>query len=522
VALDKNGTLGFSSYKFNEDGVIIHDRYEGLRKVDLGYRPLYSEKISPEKGSHYPDIEKFFDESIAKGTERNVERLGFSDFYLEQKIGEQFSIGSVFGNGDIGNTKKVVDQSYVCEARFCRLNGNDKGHFFVGQELGVGNYGIYHIDYATKKKRYLLPLTVSMLGIPYINVISDDEIEIYMMEYGALFHHKIIKGEVVSKVSSDLRGFTIREVIWNNQGEPILSAYANSKSYLIKGQKKAEGFDFEAYDLPIISSFASMKIDRKTNEVTISGFSESGVNALYRVNSETMKFEQLFNHDHVEGIVTELHFATSADGHKVPMLVHRDKETKLGQSPVLVYAYGGFSISASDVQNIGNMHYNLLKLGYVVVVPALRGGPENGEINRLNGLYQRRENTYNDLDAVSLHVIDQKWTEKGKVLLHGRSNGGLLVLRGVLGNPELYGAVFSGVPVTDLLDFTNMDSSGNYWAAADYGNPLQDKNIYDFWMNNGPLQMSETRKHYYSNEQQNFEIQSYMINFFEKALNDGF
>ena len=78
------------------------------------------------------------------------------------------------------------------------------------------------------------------------------------------------------------------------------------------------------------------------------------------------------------GLVVTQHFATSADGTRVPYFVQRRADLPMdGSNPTLLDAYGGFEISMLPYYS-GGVGVGWLERGGVKVIANIRGGGEYG------------------------------------------------------------------------------------------------------------------------------------------------
>ena len=110
-----------------------------------------------------------------------------------------------------------------------------------------------------------------------------------------------------------------------------------------------------------------------------------------------------------------------------------------------------------------------LELGGVWVSANIRGGGEYGREWHRAARGENRQNAFDDFIAVAEHLVKEKVTAPAKLAIWGRSNGGLLVSVVSQQRPELYAAVVSGVPVTDMLRFDRF-TGGRNWI-SEYGSP---------------------------------------------------
>ena len=161
-------------------------------------------------------------------------------------------------------------------------------------------------------------------------------------------------------------------------------------------------------------------------------------------------------------------FAVSKDGTRVPFFVTARKDLKLdGANPTLLHGYGGFSISILPAYRPDVVAW--LELGGVWVSANIRGGGEYGRDWHRAARGENRQNGFDDFIAVAEHLVKEKYTAPEKLAIWGRSNGGLLVSVVSQQRPELYAAVISGVPVTDMLRFDRF-TGGRAWI-PEYGSP---------------------------------------------------
>ncbi|WP_454293467.1 prolyl oligopeptidase family serine peptidase [Salana multivorans] len=172
------------------------------------------------------------------------------------------------------------------------------------------------------------------------------------------------------------------------------------------------------------------------------------------------------------GLVSEQHFATSADGTRVPYFVVRPAELSLdGSAPTLLYAYGGFEISLTPGYS-GGLGRAWLERGGVYVVANIRGGGEYGPTWHQAALKENRPRAYEDLAAVARDLVTQGITSPEHLGVQGGSNGGLLTGNMLATYPELFGAVVIQVPLLDMRRY-HLLLAGASWM-AEYGDPDDD------------------------------------------------
>lgn len=168
-------------------------------------------------------------------------------------------------------------------------------------------------------------------------------------------------------------------------------------------------------------------------------------------------------------IVSEQHFATSADGTRIPyFILHGRDMAHDGSAPTLVYGYGGFEISRTPAY-ASPLTIGWLQAGGVYVVANIRGGGEYGPAWHQAALLENRQRAYDDFIAVAEDLIERGVTSSPHLGIRGGSNGGLLVGAVTMQRPELYSAVICAVPLLDMLRYHKL-LAGASWM-AEYGNP---------------------------------------------------
>ena len=161
------------------------------------------------------------------------------------------------------------------------------------------------------------------------------------------------------------------------------------------------------------------------------------------------------------------HFATSKDGTRVPYFEVAKKDRK-GPVPTLVNAYGGFEISLSPGYTASE-GAAWVERGGVFVQANLRGGGEYGPAWHEAAMRDKRQNAYDDLAAVSEDLVRRGVATSKTLGIVGASNGGLLTSVLLTQRPELFGAIVSKVPLTDMLRFHKL-LAGASWM-SEYGDP---------------------------------------------------
>ncbi len=159
-------------------------------------------------------------------------------------------------------------------------------------------------------------------------------------------------------------------------------------------------------------------------------------------------------------------FYKSKDGTSVPMFVSSKKGVKRdGNTPTLMFAYGGFLVNLTPSWNPEYAWW--MQQGGYYAQPNLRGGGEYGEKWHQAGMFEHKQNVFDDFFAAAQYLIDEKYTSTPRLAVRGRSNGGLLMGVAMTQHPEMFGAIWCGYPLLDMIRFQNF-LVGKWWT-AEYG-----------------------------------------------------
>ncbi len=166
--------------------------------------------------------------------------------------------------------------------------------------------------------------------------------------------------------------------------------------------------------------------------------------------------------------LTEQVFATSEDGTEVPILLSRRRGLEpSGDTPVLLYGYGGFNVALTPEFSVEAAVW--MERGGIYAVANLRGGGEYGRAWHDDGRLQNKQHVFDDFCACARYFADSGWSRPERTAIKGASNGGLLVGACLTQHPELFGAA---VPVVGVLDMLRFHKFTIGWAwTGDLGDP---------------------------------------------------
>jgi prolyl oligopeptidase len=170
-------------------------------------------------------------------------------------------------------------------------------------------------------------------------------------------------------------------------------------------------------------------------------------------------------------------FYTSKDGTRVPMFIAGKKGLKRdGSERLLMTGYGGFALS--EEPNWNPEYAWWLSQGGWFAMPNLRGGNEYGETWHKAGMFEKKQNVFDDWYAAAEYLIRERYTSPRHFAIRGRSNGGLLMGASMTQRPDLFGAIWCGYPLLDMLRYQKFEM-GRTWT-TEYGtaeNPADFKYI---------------------------------------------
>jgi oligopeptidase B len=178
-------------------------------------------------------------------------------------------------------------------------------------------------------------------------------------------------------------------------------------------------------------------------------------------------------------------YATASDGVKIPISVVHLKGAKLdGKGPLYLYGYGsyGYPIDIFFNSNI----FSLVDRGVIAAVAHIRGGGEMGKAWHDDGRMMHKKNTFTDFVASAEYLVAQGYGSKDKLVIEGRSAGGLLMGAVLNMRPDLFHAAIVGVPFVDVIN-TMLDESLPLTVPEfeEWGNP-KEKAAFDYMISYSP------------------------------------
>ncbi len=167
-------------------------------------------------------------------------------------------------------------------------------------------------------------------------------------------------------------------------------------------------------------------------------------------------------------------FYTSKDGTRVPMFIAGKKGLpRDGSVRLLMTGYGGFDLPMLSGWNPEYAWW--IEQGGFFALPNLRGGNEYGEAWHKAAMFQNKQNVFDDFIAAAQYLINNHYTSPEHFAIRGRSNGGLLMGAAMTQSPNLFGAIWCGYPLLDMLRYHRFEF-GRLWT-TEYGNAENPKDF---------------------------------------------
>ena len=185
-------------------------------------------------------------------------------------------------------------------------------------------------------------------------------------------------------------------------------------------------------------------------------------------------------------------YATAPDGIRVPIsLVHLKGEKLDGKGALYLTGYGSYGY-AYDI-NFNSNIFSMVDRGVTFSVAHIRGGGEMGKAWHDAGRMMNKRNTFTDFIASAEYLLAQGYGSKDRLVIEGRSAGGLLM--GVVLNmrPDLFHAALVGVPFVDVIN-TMLDESLPLTVPEfeEWGNP-KEKAAFDYMITYSPYDNIEAK-----------------------------
>jgi prolyl oligopeptidase len=170
----------------------------------------------------------------------------------------------------------------------------------------------------------------------------------------------------------------------------------------------------------------------------------------------------------------------SKDKTRIPMFLLYKKGLKLdGTAPTFLTAYGGFNVSKTP--EFTSLGVTWAQNSGVFAQPNLRGGGEFGEAWHKAGMFEKKQNVFDDFIGAAEYLIANKYTAADKLSAAGGSNGGLLMGAMMTQRPDLFRGIVCMYPLLDMVRYQKF-LVAKFWV-PEYGSsddPKQFEYIYKY------------------------------------------
>jgi oligopeptidase B len=209
--------------------------------------------------------------------------------------------------------------------------------------------------------------------------------------------------------------------------------------------------------------------------------------------STLLKQKEVPGYDRSKYQVVQI-YATAADGVKIPISVLYSKAAKIdGTAPLYLYGYGSYGISM-DMFFDSNI-FSMVDRGVVTAVAHIRGGGEMGKAWHDAGRMMNKRTTFTDFISCAEYLVNNSWGSKDRLVIEGRSAGGLLMGAVLNLRPDLFKGALVGVPFVDvmntMLDETLPLTVGEF---EEWGNP-KEKAAFDYIITYSPYDNVEAKNY---------------------------
>lgn len=251
-------------------------------------------------------------------------------------------------------------------------------------------------------------------------------------------------------------------------------AHSELHSYALDGSDRRE------VTLPGLGTVGAFSAKASSREVFFSFSSFVQPPAIYRMDAdqqEPILWQRVDSAVDSEAFEVRQVFYNSSDGTRIPMyLIARNGTPADGTVPGLLYGYGGFNIALTP--SYSTWIFPWIEAGNLLAIANLRGGSEYGEEWHKAGMLANKQNVFDDFIAAGEFLVREKFVDPDRLVIHGRSNGGLLVGAALTQRPGLWRAAVSGVPLLDMLRYDKFRMA-KLWV-SEYGSA---ENAADFeWL----------------------------------------
>ena len=232
-----------------------------------------------------------------------------------------------------------------------------------------------------------------------------------------------------------------------------------------------EGEEVSKIPLPKYSGLAGISARRDEEEFFYGVDSFLFPKILYRYDPTTQTYSEYQKTDNpIDPVKYEIkqEWYASKDGTKIPIFIFHKNGIELNsKNPTILYGYGGFG--SNQTPYFMRNWVPWIERNGIFAIANIRGGGEFGEKWHKDGIKGSKQNSFDDFITAGEYLVTQKYTDSEHLGILGGSNGGLLVSAVGVQRPDLFKAVCSRVPLTDMVRFPKFGIAMRW--VHEYGNP---------------------------------------------------
>ena len=481
----KDGTVALRGLSFTKDGSLlaymITEGGSDWRKIivmDTETKEIIGDTLKDVKfsGLSWKNNDGFFYSSYDNPNEENKSELSaktqYHKLYYHKLNTSQSKDQLIYGGSREPN--RYISGSVSEDQRYLAIYAgqNTSGRQLYIQDLNIsdskpikiqGDYFARASVLYNKKRTFYLFTNIDApngrivsvdLSKPNIwkDVVPESENVMIASSGGGYLFVRYLVDAKSQIMQYDLKGKIVREI--------DLPAIGSAYGFNAKEDEKDLYYSFSSYTYP--STIYKYNI-------------ESGESILYR--QPAIDFEP-------SDYTTEQVFYKSKDQTTVPMFITYKKDVvKNGNSPTILYGYGGFNISQTPRFSATNIAW--LENGGVYAVANIRGGGEYGKKWHKAGTQLKKQNVFDDFIAAAEYLISENYTSSEYLAIRGGSNGGLLVGAVMIQRPELFKVAIPAVGVLDMLRYHEF-TAGAGWS-DDYGTADDSPEMFKYLLKYSPV-----------------------------------
>lgn len=346
---------------------------------------------------------------------------------------------------------------YKSKHTFINVDETSDHHYFLLYDSDYNSDEIYLIDYTTKYKveRCLFKRRFSVL-YPFID------------HYNSLWYiHKQNKEKDIIMTTYDFKHF---DILYEN----------NELCEQIQEVKLHKHVVYFIIHTPRKNKVCSLENKRlKTYDIHDEQrryFFDFGV---FRCNTYELHYSSYLSHRKTLNLCDSLCISKDKTNYIEknifihPMLYFTlmyKKNNSPKDSKCLMFGYGSYR----DSGYYDYFHYfkYLLEKDYIIVYAHIRGGGEFGYKGYDEGRLLKKKNTFYDFIDIAHYLFEHKYTSRDKLVIWGRSAGGLLISSVLNIEPDICNLAILGVPfITPILTMKSKHNPLGYESHSEFGNP---------------------------------------------------